>query len=198
MTVFFLFVNDYVSKNYILNPVSLFSECNYVEIFYSAQGGSFRSTFVFYVKCYFLQQVPDVGVELTGGCYGFAAKYMHWPEELLIGGARHNKTGHLTRAAALQTVVQLMGERELYDFLANTYKVHHIDWSQEKAAQVLETWQRAFSNEVKKRVNMNASMPYNMNAFSTTTLNDILGKYSEVSVMKIAIGGALMVRNQTL
>ncbi|XP_072766722.1 protein patched isoform X2 [Anoplolepis gracilipes] len=138
------------------------------------------------------QQVPDVGVELTGGCYGFAAKYMHWPEELLIGGARHNKTGHLTRAAALQTVVQLMGERELYDFLANTYKVHHIDWSQEKAAQVLETWQRAFSNEVKKRVNMNVSTLYNLNAFSTTTLNDILGKYSEVSVMKIAIGGALM------
>lgn len=134
---------------------------------------------------------------MTGGCYGFAAKYMHWPEELLIGGAKHNKTGHLTRAAALQTVVQLMGERELYDFLANTYKVHHIDWSQEKAAQVLETWQRAFSNEVKKRMDLNVST-YNLNAFSTTTLNDILGKYSEVSVMKIAIGGALMVRNQVL
>lgn len=134
---------------------------------------------------------------MTGGCYGFAAKYMHWPEELLIGGARHNKTGHLTRAAALQTVVQLMGERELYDFLANTYKVHHIDWSQEKAAQVLETWQRAFSNEVKRRMDLNVST-YNLNAFSTTTLNDILGKYSVVSVMKIAIGGALMVRSFTI
>lgn len=122
---------------------------------------------------------------------------MHWPEELLIGGAKHNKTGHLTRAAALQTVVQLMGERELYDFLANTYKVHHIDWSQEKATQVLETWQRAFSNEVKKRMDLNIST-YNLNAFSTTTLNDILGKYSEVSVLKIAIGGALMVRNSTI
>jgi len=121
---------------------------------------------------------------------------MHWPEELLIGGARHNKTGHLTRAAALQTVVQLMGERELYDFLANTYKVHHIDWSQEKAAQVLETWQRAFSNEVKRRMDLNVST-YNLNAFSTTTLNDILGKHSVVSVMKIAIGGALMVRSFT-
>ncbi|EZA47071.1 Protein patched [Ooceraea biroi] len=138
------------------------------------------------------QEVPDVGVELTGGCYGFAAKYMHWPEELVVGGAKHNKTGHLTRAAALQTVVQLMGERELYDFLANTYKVHHIDWSQEKAAQVLETWQRAFSNEVKKLMDINGSAPYNLYAFSTTTMNDILGKYSEVSVMKIAIGCGLM------
>ncbi|XP_076225909.1 protein patched isoform X3 [Nomia melanderi] len=138
------------------------------------------------------QQVPDIGAELTGGCYGFAAKYMHWPEELLVGGAKHNKTGHLTRAAALQTVVQLMGERELYDFFAGTYKVHHIDWSQEKASQVLETWQRAFSNQVKKHLDANGSAPYNLYAFSTTTMNDILGKYSEVPVMKIAIGCAIM------
>lgn len=141
-----------------------------------------------------MQQVPDVGAELTGGCYGFAAKYMHWPEELVVGGAKHNKTGHLTRAAALQTVVQLMGERELHDFLVNDYKVHHIDWSQEKAAQVLETWQRTFSDKVKKLLDANGSAPYNLYAFSTTTMNDILGKYSEVSVMKIAIGCALMVR----
>lgn len=132
---------------------------------------------------------------MTGGCYGFAAKYMHWPEELVVGGAKHNKTGHLTRAAALQTVIQLMGERELYDFLANTYKVHHIDWSQEKASQVLETWQRAFSNQVKKLQDTNKSTSYNLYAFSTTTMNDIMGKYSEVSIMKIAIGCTLMVRN---
>ncbi|XP_043528023.1 protein patched-like [Frieseomelitta varia] len=137
------------------------------------------------------QQVPDIGAELTGGCYGFAAKFMHWPEELLVGGAKHNKTGHLTRAAALQTVVQLMGERELYEFFRHTYKVHHIDWSPEKAAQVLETWQRAFSNQV-KYLDANGSTPYNLYAFSTTIMNDILGKYSEVSVMKIAIGCALM------
>ncbi|XP_034192585.2 protein patched isoform X5 [Osmia lignaria lignaria] len=141
---------------------------------------------------HYIDQVPDIGAELTGGCYGFAAKYMHWPEELLVGGAKHNKTGHLTRAAALQTVVQLMGERELYDFFAGTYKVHHIDWSQEKAAQVLETWQRAFSNQVKKHLDANGSAPYNLYAFSTTTMNDILGKYSELSVMKIAIGCTLM------
>lgn len=118
---------------------------------------------------------------------------MHWPEELLVGGAKHNKTGHLTRAAALQTVVQLMGERELYDFFHRTYKVHHIDWSQEKAAQVLKTWQRAFSNQVKKHLDANDSTPYSLYAFSTTTMNDILGKYSEVCVTKIAIGCALMV-----
>jgi patched 1 protein len=137
--------------------------------------------------------VPDVGAELTGGCYGFAAKYMHWPEELLVGGAKHNKTGHLTRAAALQTVIQLMGEREVYDFWANTYKVHHIDWSQEKASQVLETWQRAFTKQVKMLQNSSESGPYNLYAFSTTTMNDILGKYSELSLLKVLVGCALVV-----
>jgi len=44
-----------------------------------------------------LLQIPDIGAELTGGCYGFAAKYMHWPEDLVVGGATRNKTGHIQR-----------------------------------------------------------------------------------------------------
>lgn len=42
-------------------------------------------------------QPPDVGSELTGGCYGFATKFMHWPEDLVVGGTVKNKTGHITR-----------------------------------------------------------------------------------------------------
>lgn len=38
-----------------------------------------------------------------------------------------------------------MGERELFEFWSDTYKIHHVAWSQEKAALVLETWQRRFS-----------------------------------------------------
>ena len=44
-----------------------------------------------------LLQVPDIGAELTGGCYGFASRYMHWPEQLVVGGTIKNKTGHITR-----------------------------------------------------------------------------------------------------
>lgn len=137
--------------------------------------------------------MPDIGVELTGGCYGFAAKYMHWPEELVVGGARHNKTGHITRAAALQSVIQLMGERELYDYWANNYRVHAMDWSQEKASQVLETWQRAFSKQVKRLQNSSEAGPYNHYAFSTNSMNDILSEYSKLSVYKVVAGCALVV-----
>lgn len=94
------------------------------------------------------QQLPDIGAELTGGCYSYAAKYMHWPEELIVGGVERNRTRHLKRAKALQTVIQLMTEREMYESWNGHYKVHHIGWTPEKAAEVLNAWQKKFSNEV--------------------------------------------------
>lgn len=94
------------------------------------------------------KQPVDVGAELTGGCYSYAAKYMHWPEELIVGGVERNRTRHLKKARALQTVIQLMTERELYETLSGHWKVHHFSWSPEKAAEVLNAWQRKFSNEV--------------------------------------------------
>ncbi|XP_067002180.1 protein patched [Anabrus simplex] len=138
-------------------------------------------------------QVPDIGAELTGGCYGFAAKYMHWPEDLVVGGTTKNKTGHIQRARALQTVVQLMGERELYEFWSDSYKVHHVEWTQEKAALILEMWQRQFSEEIRHQLKGdNATGSYNIYAFSTTLLNDILSQFSELNVVKMAAGYVVM------
>lgn len=93
----------------------------------------------------------DIGAELTGGCYGYAAKYMHWPEELIVGGVERNRTRHLKRAKALQTVIQLMTERELFDYWQGNYKVtgeSEDRWTPETAAEVLNAWQRKFMNEV--------------------------------------------------
>lgn len=82
---------------------------------------------------------------LSHGCYGFAAAYMHWPEQLIVGGATRNSTSALRSARALQTVVQLMGEREMFEYYADSFKVHHVSWSQEKATAVLDAWQRKFA-----------------------------------------------------
>lgn len=73
---------------------------------------------------------------------------MHWPEELIVGGVQRNKTGHLKKSKALQTVIQLMTEREMYEFWNGHNRVNHIGWSAEKADQVLNSWQKKFSNEV--------------------------------------------------
>jgi len=43
---------------------------------------------------------------------------------------------------ALQSVIQLLGEKELYEYWLNSYKVLHFSWDQEKAALVLKTWQK--------------------------------------------------------
>lgn len=73
---------------------------------------------------------------------------MHWPEELVVGGVIRNRTRHLKKAKAYQTVVQLMGAREMYEYWNEHYKVHHISWSQEKATEILTAWQKKFSAEV--------------------------------------------------
>jgi hypothetical protein len=49
------------------------------------------------------------------------------------------------RAEAVQTTVQLMGEIELYQHWLNNYKVHNIEWSIEKAKQVISAWQNKFA-----------------------------------------------------
>ncbi|XP_013100267.1 protein patched [Stomoxys calcitrans] len=131
----------------------------------------------------------DVGGILTGGCYGFAAKYMHWPEELIVGGVQRNRTGHLKKAKGVQTVVQLMTEKEMYDFWNENYKVHHISWTPEKAAEVLNAWQRNFSKEVENIMSSpGMSKKYEVYVFSSATLDDILEKFSNPKPLSILIG----------
>lgn len=45
------------------------------------------------------------------------------------------------RAKGLQSIVQLMGEKDLYDYWSDTYKIHSLDWSRQKAADILAEWQ---------------------------------------------------------
>ena len=49
------------------------------------------------------------------------------------------------RAEALQSLLQLLGEKDLYDYYRDTYKVHGVDWTVGKARQVLDSWRRKFT-----------------------------------------------------
>ena len=53
----------------------------------------------------------------------FYVRYMRWPEELVVGGVEKNKTGMISDARALQSVIQLMGPRDMLEYWSNTYKV---------------------------------------------------------------------------
>ncbi|KAJ8936504.1 hypothetical protein NQ314_012368 [Rhamnusium bicolor] len=117
----------------------------------------------------------DIGAELTSGCYGFAAKYMHWPEDLI--------------PKALQTVVQLMGEHELYEFWSGHYKVHHIGWNKDKATLVLNAWQKKFAEEVDRQSisKKPSSASYLFLTFSTANVNKILKEYSRSDIVKLGV-----------
>uniref|UniRef100_A0A803TLF2 Patched 1 n=1 Tax=Anolis carolinensis TaxID=28377 RepID=A0A803TLF2_ANOCA len=133
----------------------------------------------------------DVALVLSGGCYGLSKKYMHWQEELIIGGTVKNGTGKLVSAQALQTMFQLMTPKQMYEHFKGYDYVSHINWNEDKAAAILEAWQRMYVQVVHQSVAQNSTQK--VLSFTTTTLEDILKSFSDVSVIRVASGYLLMV-----
>ncbi|XP_052573474.1 protein patched homolog 2 isoform X2 [Peromyscus californicus insignis] len=139
---------------------------------------------------YHSRQAPNVAQELSGGCHGFSHKFMHWQEELLLGGTARDLHGQLLRAEALQSTFLLMSPRQLYEHFRGDYQTHDIGWSEEQASTVLQTWQRRFVQLAQEALPANASQQ--IHAFSSTSLDDILLEFSEVSAPRVAGGYLLM------
>uniref|UniRef100_A0A8C5DXM9 SSD domain-containing protein n=1 Tax=Gouania willdenowi TaxID=441366 RepID=A0A8C5DXM9_GOUWI len=138
-----------------------------------------------------LGQSPDIAVRLQGGCHGFSQKFMHWQEELILGGRVKSSQDALLSAEALQTMFLLMSPKQLYEHFKDDYEIHDINWNEEKATAILESWQRKFVEVVHHSIPSNSSQ--SIHAFSTTTLNDIMKSFSDVSVIRVAGGYLLMV-----
>uniref|UniRef100_A0A8C5D125 Patched 1 n=1 Tax=Gadus morhua TaxID=8049 RepID=A0A8C5D125_GADMO len=132
----------------------------------------------------------DVARALTGGCHGLSRKYMHWQEELIVGGTTKNGSGPLLRAQALQTMFQLMTPKQMFENLRGDEEVSHINWNEDKASAILEAWQRSYSEVVQKSVAPDSSQK--VLSFTTTTLEDILKSFSDISVIRVASGYLLM------
>ncbi|GFR30951.1 protein patched [Trichonephila clavata] len=131
----------------------------------------------------------NIGAELTGGCFGFATKYMQWPEGALLGGVSKNKTGHIIRAEALQTIIELMSEEEMFKFWKDHIKVHNLDWNVEKAKMVLEAIQRRITQVViEEAETSNLSSRHSVNVFSHASLNDVMKDFSKTNFRRIALG----------
>ncbi|KPP62981.1 protein patched1-like, partial [Scleropages formosus] len=137
-----------------------------------------------------LLESPNIAQELKGGCHGFSKKFMHWQEELILGGRVKNSQDALLSAEALQTMYLLMSPKQLYQHFKDDYEIHDINWNEEKATAILESWQRALVEAVHKSVPPNSSQ--SIHAFSTTSLNDIMKSFSDVSVIRVAGGYLLM------
>uniref|UniRef100_A0A8C5BMB5 SSD domain-containing protein n=1 Tax=Gadus morhua TaxID=8049 RepID=A0A8C5BMB5_GADMO len=137
-----------------------------------------------------LRESSDISGHLQGGCHGFSKKFMHWQEELILGGRVKDSQDALQSAEALQTMFLLMSPKQLYEHFKDDYRIHDINWNEEKATAILESWQRKFVEVVHESVPANSSQT--IHAFSTTTLNDIMKSFSDVSVVRVAGGYLLM------
>lgn len=51
----------------------------------------------------------------------------------------------LSSAQALQTMFQLMTPKQMFEHFRDYEEVSHINWNEEKAAAILEAWQRRYA-----------------------------------------------------
>ena len=42
-------------------------------------------------------------------------------------------------------MIQVMGEKDFYEYQKGTYKVHSTEWTQNKAKLVLDAWEKEFT-----------------------------------------------------
>ena len=135
---------------------------------------------------------------------------MHWPPELIVGGAKKNRSGLFTKAKALQSIIQLMEPNNMYNYHSNELKVQSIGWSLEKAKIVLETWQRKSAQTVYRIMGvdsphlasrpiqsdiddyepspvLNEASKYSISVFTSTLLSDIMMNFSAFSIFKITV-----------
>lgn len=110
-----------------------------------------------------------------------------------------------------------MSPRQLYEHFRGDYQTHDIGWSEEQASMVLQAWQRRFVQVSMGKVKggfpeatpppaltltptlqlaqeaLPANASQQIHAFSSTTLDDILQAFSEVSATRVVGGYLLMV-----
>lgn len=49
-------------------------------------------------------QSPDIARRLQGGCHGFSRKFMHWQEELILGGLVKTSQDTLLRCVFIKAI----------------------------------------------------------------------------------------------
>lgn len=131
----------------------------------------------------------DVAAVLTGGCYGFASKWLHWPEKLILGAVVKNRQGKIVEAGSLQSIIQLMSDENLYEFHQNSYKVFTVQWTREKAKLVLEAWQKKLLEEVKK-FNSEDNQPIkdnNFYQFTSISLLEVMKNFNYIHLNRLGL-----------
>lgn len=82
-----------------------------------------------YPVCSDVQRL-DIGAVVSGGCRGFAPRYMHWEEELIIGGVSKDKAG---------TVIEWVWRHRVIVTSSSDYDVSERVWRQGVSMSVMSS-----------------------------------------------------------
>ncbi|TPP67081.1 Protein patched 1 [Fasciola gigantica] len=151
---------------------------------------------------------PNVVEVLSGGCPGFAANVLHWPEEIIVGGRQHADTSTenrnhnsdqfvppvLVRASALQSLILLRSPRDLYEAVRHSDPYKHEGWTLADAQHVLDEWRRNLRRLVMEHnVGMQPDSTWHFYAFTDNSLRDLLRELTlRLGPIKV-VGSVLLV-----
>jgi hypothetical protein len=91
------------------------------------------------------------------------------------------------------STVQLMSSSELFEFSRNTWRLHHIEWTESKAQSVLQAWQSRFAAEVSRlTLDEDRSNQFNFYSFTAAGLDSVVESASQFSW---ALGGLRVAGN---
>ena len=88
-------------------------------------------------------------------------------------------------------MVQLMGPKDMFDYWSNTYKVHSINWSVDKAKMILESFQKEFEESILRH--SSNGKKFQFHSYSSLGLQNIINNFSEMSFSIIFLGYSFMV-----
>lgn len=94
-----------------------------------------------------MPKYPEYGKILTQGCTGFGKNIMKWPESLIIGGVGRDGNRQIEKIEAFQSVFLVASPEDLYQRLKRDLP-HGNEWNPAIAQDVIQTWQRNFTEKI--------------------------------------------------
>ncbi|CAJ0604808.1 unnamed protein product [Cylicocyclus nassatus] len=146
---------------------------------------------------------PDYAHIMSGGCPGFAAGVLHWPEDMILGGVkRPSKGADMQSADALQSVFLVASPNDVYlrfkqkgnRPLAKP-ELDQSQWTEKFAEEVIQQWQRNFTQMLyKHKANFDEQglERRTIHPLASTSIADMLEEFCQFNYKIIFVGYGLM------
>lgn len=146
---------------------------------------------------------PDIAKTMSGGCPGFASGVLHWPKDMILGGAKSlAKEEDLTTADALQSVFLVASPNDVYlrfkqkeGRTSQKPGLNTSSWDAQVAQQVITAWQRNFTKSLyghKYNTDSDGNGRRTIHPLASTSIADMLEEFCQFNYTIIFVGYGLM------